>query len=397
MITSLRNYRYYRFIIWVGLAICMLLIFWRGSLIVTTPEWLQIDDYVEYWAAGQLNLNEGNPYDPDQLLPLQLQAGRSFGVPVMMWNPPWMLVLAMPFCIVEYAASRTLWIVFFVIIIFISANQTWLLYGGSMETRWISWLLGFTFVPILQAIRTGQTGPLLLLGVVGFLYFMRNNKPLLAGASLSLLAVKPHVLYLFALAIILWCINQEQWRVILGTVITLLTATLIAWIINPSVIQQYLYAATHYPPSDWATPTLGGITRYILGTEYFWMQFVPPVAGIFWLVVYWIRNKDSWNWIEETPLLILVSIFTAAYGWTSDQSVSLIAVLQIIILIVPGLRNLSHVLILTTYLFVNVLLGINQGNQLWLWWFAPALLVWHLGSKWFIENKQRFNNTVKIS
>ena len=69
LISSLRKTRYYRLFILLGLIICAAMIFWLGTSIVTTPKWLQIDDFVEYWAAGDLNLSGGNPYDPAQAAP----------------------------------------------------------------------------------------------------------------------------------------------------------------------------------------------------------------------------------------------------------------------------------------------------------------------------------------
>jgi hypothetical protein len=358
------------------------LILWLGSTIVTSARWLQIDDYVEYWAAGNLNLARGNPYDPEQLLPLQHEAGRYFGVPVMMWNPPWMLLLAMPFSIFEYPVSRLLWILFFIIIVFISVNLVWMLYGGLTNKRWIGWLVGFTFIPVLEAFRTGQTGPLLLLGVVGFLYFLNKEKLWFAGGSLSLLLVKPHILYLVLFAVVLWSIYEKQFRVILGTVITLAAATLIVWATNPQVLNQYLYAAVNYPPQDWATPTIGGITRLLVGTEQFWLQFLPPLIGILWILFFWFRRRKSWDWIEATPLIILVSIFTAAYGWTSDQAPSLIAVLQIFILLIVIKRdNKYQFAVLSFYLLIELGLLLPLGNQIWNFWFSPVLLIWYLVSK----------------
>ena len=134
-LSSIRGNRYYKTWIWVGVFICFVLLFWQGSQIVTTYKWLQIDDFVEYFAAGKLNLTGGNPYNPDELLPIQLEAGRYKAVPVMMWNPPWMLMIAMPFSIFNYTLSRTLWILLFIIVVFISANMTWQVYRGSPEYR----------------------------------------------------------------------------------------------------------------------------------------------------------------------------------------------------------------------------------------------------------------------
>ncbi len=133
-----------------------MLVFWLGMEIVTRDNWLQYDDYVEYWAAGRLNLSGGNPYDPSQLEPLQLETGRYFGVPVIMWNPPWMLLLAMPFSIFTYPVSRILWLLIFVIIMIVSIDLTWAVYDGSPKLKWIGWLLGFTFLPFLEALKPAK-------------------------------------------------------------------------------------------------------------------------------------------------------------------------------------------------------------------------------------------------
>jgi hypothetical protein len=284
---------------------------------------------------------------------------------------------------------------FFVVVVLISVNQSWTLYGGSHDTRWISWIIGFTFIPVLEAIKTGQTGPLLLLGVVGFLYFLRRENYWLSGASLVLLTVKPHILYLFLFAVALWCIYRRQWQVILGFGIAIAVATFAAWIINPDVIDQYLYATTHYPPSDWATPTIGGITRWIFGTEKFWLQFLAPIMGMAWLLYYWIRNRRTWDWVEQAPLLILVSVFTAAYGWTSDQSVALIAIIQLAIMLIPLKLDSKTKFIVSTYLLIEIMLIIPLGNQLWNWWLAPSLLIWYLASKQVIYKSDQLSRKTR--
>ena len=379
MIISLRKSRFYKPLLYLGASICLILIFWLGTKIVGAPKWIQIDDYVEYWSAGQLNLYGGNPYSPEQLLPLQLDTGRTFGVPVMMWNPPWMMLISMPFSVISYPISRVMWIIFFVILIIFSVNMTWQTFGGDRKFRWIAWLVGLSFLPILEALKTGQTGPLLLLGAAGYLYFVKQNKLWLAGVLLSLLMIKPHILYLVLFSVLLWSIYEKQYRILLGMGFALIFATLIAWIANPNVIQQYFFAIANYPPQDWATPTIGGIVRFLAGPDLFWLQFLPPLLGGIWLFTYWFRNRNNWDWIEQTPLIILVSIFTAAYGWTSDQSASLIPILQIFILLIPiNFRNKKQMLVLCSYIGIEVLLFIPLGNQLWNFWVAPTILIWYL-------------------
>ena len=44
----------------------------------------------------------------------------------------------------------------------------------------MSWVLGFTFIPNLDAIKKGQIGIIILLGIVGFLFFTEKKKFLLS-------------------------------------------------------------------------------------------------------------------------------------------------------------------------------------------------------------------------
>src|SRR5262245_14092435 len=96
------------------------------------PGVLPIDDFAEYWAAGKLNLQGGNPYDEDQLAALQRPAGLPDDMPaIMMWNPPPTLTFVMPFGLPAYPVARLIWLLFHVGVIVLCADLLWREYGGS--------------------------------------------------------------------------------------------------------------------------------------------------------------------------------------------------------------------------------------------------------------------------
>ena len=385
MIEDLRGNKYYRPMLWGGFIICMAIFVWRGMLAVMDINWLSADDYLGYWAAGKVSINGGNPYDPMQLIKFQNEVGWPDDEAVIMWSPPWTLPVMMMFSLFSYPISRTIWLVASVILVFISTNTLWKLYHGSERLRWASWLAGFTFLPVLDAFKKGQTGFLNLLGVVGFLYFLNAKKPWLAGISLALLVVKPHISYLFLIGVFIWAIHQRAWRILTSFTLTIIVSILLSWMANPDVIEQYLLAVRSYPPSDWVTPTVGGILRLLLGTEKFWLQFLSPLIGILWLTLYWFRNRDNWNWLERAPLLILVSIVTSAYGWSFDQPVLLVAIIQIFAIISIRQLDLVSGIIISAYILINLLDLISPPNEIWLWWLAPSLLLWYLVAQWLIK------------
>lgn len=399
MLNFIRSTPFYKPLLWILTILIFLSLIWLGMGIVSNPDWFMGDDFVEYWAAGKLNSNGGNPYDPDQLHPLELQTGVIEGEAVLMWNPPWTLAIAMPLGMMSYPLSRILWMVVTILAIMFCINSIWTLYGGRNEYRWLAWIIGFTFVPILDGLKKGQTSALLLLGVVGFLLLIPRRRYWLAGVSLSLLTVKPHILYLFIAAVFLWSIYDRKWRVIFGFLSSLFLMTFISWIINPDVIQQYTFAIQNYPPADWATPTIGGWMRLIIGADLFWVQFAPSILGLFWLFFYWIRYRREWDWIKHSPTIILVSTLTTVYGWSWDQSVAILAILSIFTLILPFEKDFRSILIISVYILIDVLILIIPGNQFFTFWIAPALLLWYLGSRKMIlsvKNKS-FNNRIQVN
>src|SRR6266508_3436352 len=67
-----------------------------ADVVVRTPGFLVPRDFLEYWAAGRVNLRGSNPYHPDELLAEQKLADATRTEAVMMSNPPPALSADMP-------------------------------------------------------------------------------------------------------------------------------------------------------------------------------------------------------------------------------------------------------------------------------------------------------------
>jgi hypothetical protein len=368
---------------WVGLIIGLAILGYQFSCLASTPGVLA-DDYVEYWAAGRLNLSGGNPYSTDQMLSLERAAGRNTEV-LLMWNPPWTLALAMPLSLFRYPISRLIWLILSVVMILVATDWAWSLFGGSTQKRWLAAVISFTFLPTFHALHIGQISSILLLGIVGFLHFERKRRYWLAGAFAALLAIKPHLLYLVCISILVWSIGRRHWGILSGGAVVLFSATLTAMMFNPNVITQYLSATATGSPLVWMTPMLGSLLRLLLGTERRWMQFVPMGAGIFWLGLYGLRHRANWMWADRMPLLLLVSVATAPFGWSFDQVVLIPALLQSMIQLFATSRGqivyrtiISYMAIIIAAFVVHALF-----NDFWLIWLAPALLIWYLLAQWW--------------
>jgi hypothetical protein len=371
---------------WVllGLIVALAILAYQLSGMVASPGG-PTGDYVEYWAAGRLNLIGGNPYAADQLLSMQRAADRKTEFQPMFY-PPWTLALTMPLALFSYPISRLLWFILCSAMILIAINWTWTLFGEPTQRRWPAWIITFTFFPTIIVLRMGQIGPVLLLGVAGFLHFEHKKRYLLAGAFVALLAIKPHVLYLICISILVWSIGRRRWKILGGGFIVLLSGTLTAMMFNPRVITQYL-SATLAADSllVFATPTFGSLLRLLLGFERTWLAFVPMLLGIFWLGLYGLRYRADWLWAKRMPLLLLVSVFTAPYCWSFDQVVLIPVVLQAMIEVLATNRVCIVSGAIFSYLMFNIAAFALNGrvSDFWQFWLAPVLLIWaHLTHRW---------------
>jgi hypothetical protein len=286
-------------------------------------------DFVDFWAAARLLLDGRNPFSPAEVLELQQSVGMSEAKPLLMWNPPWTLSIILPFGALDYHASQFAWMLLHVFSILVAAQKLWVVYGNSEKKSYLPWIIALTFVPAWFVLIIGQISPLVLLGIVGFLYFEKKQKSFFAGASLVLVSIKPHLVYLFWIGLIVWIWKKRRWHIVLGAFTAGVIATAIPLIIDPLVYVQFI-DMYRFPgrstPFELPAPSLGSLLTLYVPHGKFPIQFLPPLAGTLWFLSYWQHYKESWNWPEQIPLMILVSMTFGFYAWTYDYVLMLPAV-----------------------------------------------------------------------
>lgn len=351
--------------------------FWQLSRLLEDLSRWPPDDFVEYWAAAKLLLGGRNPYDPAQLLPLQQLAGRDTTEAVMMWNPPWTLTAVLPLGLLPPRIAQLLWLLANLLAIGFCGDRLWVLYGGDQAKRWRGWLVAFLFIPTLLALNAGQISPLILLGVVLFLVAVTQEAFVWAGAATVLIAIKPHLSYLFWPALLADVLSRRHEGVILGGLLTATFATLIPLAFSPMVLGHYAEAMIHRPPEQWISPTLGSILRWFFGEDRFVLQFLPMAVGMAWLAWYWPRHRRNWNWKEQMPVILLVSYLTAPYGaWHFDLVLLLPAVMHLLLKPSSADCLLPRTAVWAGLLAVNVaclILNISRVESFWFIGIAPAI------------------------
>lgn len=367
-------------------------------------------DFVEYWTTGRLLLDGANPYDPDRLVPMQKAMHDGVAKAVMMWNPPWTLALVVPFASLPWRLAQFLWLAVQMGALLVSADLLWRMYGGPLRYRWVAFAIALTFAPSLFLLLMGQISGLPLLGLVCFLWFLRNDRLILAGCLASMTAIKPHHLALFALILFLEGLRHTSIRkAIAAGAVVLLIGSILPLLWNSHVWNDY-HAATRRGPSEtfdsmeeFEHSTIGYQLRLLLPGKPFAAQFIPLLLAAIATIVWWRRDvrrvsdppnslsdhsasgrsSDNWRWERNMPLLVLISMLATPYGaWAFDKVLLLIVLIPMAVRVIhsrnkPLIAFAAGLFVLLNLLTLETIRNAgSQANP----WIAPAVLVGYIAT-----------------
>src|SRR5215510_4874662 len=117
------------------LAFALGLLIWK-AINLTRNLTAPVDDFIEYWSASRLLLAGNNPYSTAELSVLQRPFTGS-ETPLIMWNPPWTLSLLLTFGLLDYSASRWLWLILNLGLLLFSARWLWNRYVQWEGVPWL--------------------------------------------------------------------------------------------------------------------------------------------------------------------------------------------------------------------------------------------------------------------
>jgi hypothetical protein len=364
-----------------ALVLVLAALVWQAPQVSQRFSALGLGDYIAYWSAGRVLADGGNPYSPEELLVVQQAEGWEVDWPNIMYYPPWALALVLPFGVLPFWVSRLVWLVVGLGIILWCSDRAWAYFGGREQNRIIAWLIALTFVPTLMVLRIGQIAPWLLLGTIGLMEAEKRRADWLAGAAFTLTTIKPHLMFLFGLTVVVWCIAQGRWKILAGSIITAGLATALACSRDPNVLVHYYQFAVSHPPFGNVTPTIGGMLRVLFGEGRIWLQFVPTAIALLWFPFYWLRQRRNWRWEEQAGLLILISFVATAYGaWPFDLVVLLIPLIQAAIRLARNASMAAVSVGVMAYVLIDgtaLLLNIAGARYPAFIWMTPAIWLFY--------------------
>jgi hypothetical protein len=194
-------------------------------------------DFRGYFAAAQVIMAGGNPYDYRQVAQVLLEVTGEMGNNPY-YYPPWFAWLFILLTYLPFEIARAIWMAFNVIIWDLALWQL----GKILDWPKIEWqryglftLTTFCFAWITW--RYEQAGILVFAILIAFILSMRKHNSIASGIWLALLLIKPNVTLIVVAGISLWLWRHGQRRTVLVTVLTLLGLFSIATFITPEWYQ----------------------------------------------------------------------------------------------------------------------------------------------------------------
>ena len=331
-------------------------------------------DFISYWAAGRQLVNGLNPYDIDAVQDLERGTGGEDNQPLLvMRNPPIAFFLILPLGMMSPKTGLILWLFLLLSSFSLSIFLIWSLNGRPGN---LLHLTAYAFAPAIACLMAGQVGILLLLGIVLFLYF-HQSRPYIAGASLLLCAVKPHLFLPFAVVLLLWEVSRRSYRIVVGFSAALLGSCTLALYLDPHAWSQYSQMMHAGGALNERVPVLSVAFRFLANRNSVWLQFLPEAIACVWAIWYFSSHHKHWNWMNHGLLVLLVAAMCTPFGWFTDESMLLPAVLTGLYRAAENRRSLIPLGVIAGIALAEVLVPVQIISPFYLW-TTPAWLAWYL-------------------
>jgi hypothetical protein len=331
-------------------------------------------DFISYWAAGQQLMHGASPYDIEAVRNLERTEGGGKNQPLLvMRNPPVAFFLALPLGLVSPKIGLSLWLLVLLACLSISIWVLWLL-NGRPDNRYH--LLGYAFAPVLVCLMAGQVGIFLLLGVVLFLY-LHKSRPFLAGTSLVFCAIKPHLFLPVAIVLLLWSVSRKNHFILAGFFAAFLASCALSFSVDVHAWSQYSEMMRAGGALNEPVPALSVSLRFLIDRNAHWLQFLPESIACAWAIWYFWTRRNRWNWLDHGLVLLLVSAMCTPFGWLTDESMLLPAVLAGLYQAAHSRRSLLPLGLMAGAALIEVFAQVPIISPFYLW-TTPAWLAWYL-------------------
>jgi hypothetical protein len=206
---------------------------------------------------------------------------------------------------------------------------------------------------------------------------LHQRRPFLAGAALLLCALKPHLFLPFAVVLLLWCFVRKAYGILAGFCAALAASCALAFCLDHHAWFQYSQMMRAGGALNEAVPVLSVSLRFLLDRNAVGLQFLPQAGACAWALWYFWTRRNRWNWMDHGLLVLLVSAMCTPFGWFTDETMLLPAVLAGLYRAAESRRSLLPLGLIAGIALIEVLARVQLTSPFYLW-TTPAWLAWYL-------------------
>ena len=295
-------------------------------------------DFFARWVGAQAYIQQGlSPYSDE--VSRQIQAG-IYGRPLqpgedlfLFVYPFYIVFIIAPLALLPYPWAVAIWLA---LLEFGLLAALWLLlnvYRWQPRPGVLILLVGWTllFYPHLRGILLGQF--VVLVGVLLALvvWALANRRDRLAGVTLALTTIKPHVVLLVIPLLLLWALSRRRWRFMGAFTLTLGGLLAASFLAMPDWLGDFIRQVAAYPaytayppyilmPVPWI---LTHLTFPALGTPVEMALRLALLAGLAW--AWWREVRSGWASFHWTlGLTLIVNNLSAVRTGTTSYALFLL-------------------------------------------------------------------------
>ncbi len=300
------------------------LLIWLLARLVTGPLDYANKDFMSLWSGGRAVLLGLNPYDPAVWRSLRAANGSAWFPDPRAPFPLWTFLFTAPLALLPVPLAAAVWLTASGGAL---AAGSWILLrhgpGRSLAPFELALVaLGVLLTPaVLLMFVPGQLTAFLFLALAGFVRHF-SRRPVLAGACLAVMLLKPNAFIVAAPLLGLWLLWRRQGRVIAGGFVTGLVLWAATWLLEPGWLPAWLNV-TEKTSVVTITPTLWGLAG-VVGGQGWWLVGLILCALLTGLVAHFVFSRPELSPWSVLSLAVCLSLLVTPYTWVYEHTLLLL-------------------------------------------------------------------------
>lgn len=365
-------------------------------------------DFIQYWSAFGVARGGLDPYSPEQLLAAERSVGWSSPVPLMMWNPPWLLLLLAPVLALPYQLAAKVFLACNLLAAVALARFASDIFAERrMHRPWCATAIVLLCAPVYVALSTGQLSIGLAAALALLIRSATRDASWSGAAALLVLSLKPHLFVLTLLVLGWWMLRHGRFFRVIPCAVLLLALSIVlvrvffgetfgCWVETLGGSRCSIARGAAVPMVgvfDWRVATLvgalsGAIPGLSLAAHKLIMIAVPAAAAIV-VLLRLRRNASGFAWQSWLAPVTCLSLATSPYGWLFDMSATALVPLRILYLRGTAIgvrRREAGLLLAASFLVQAITLALLKTKTLVMhhqfFWYSLLLFVLGCVAEW---------------